>query len=457
MTNKLNKIVVSVVLSIAMIISFAVPSFASQPSVNHNDVSHWQDQNGLPLSYFQTIKRGSVDGVSVKATDHTNYIDPAAGVNFSNSVKAGLVTSLYSYMRPHSVNEAKAEAQFLIKTANKFGMSKTADGLLIGDIEETSLTKNKSILTSYVNAFIDEIENAGYVAGIYTGNSFLKDRLNAKNLHVGADRLWIARYSSNEPSWVNSIKGAWQFSSSYNLAGRKVDVSHDYSGWLTKYASHATPHKVAGKIGNVSIVSYLKSKNVDASFGNRAKLAYAYSIVTNKNLFIGSAAQNIALLGKLQSVKFTKSTKLPTPLKAPKMKQRNPSQYLSKNTKKVTTRLTVYLYNSTKFTSSHRIAKFKKNTIFTIKSSKLSANGILRFNTKSGLYITANKNLVRIYSVKPQAKKIVKKVTKKTYKVKSGDSLWKIATKNNLTVPKLKSLNKLHSNMIYPGKVLKLN
>jgi LysM repeat protein len=308
-----------------------------------------------------------------------------------------------------------------------------------------------------VNAFIDEIEKAGYVAGIYSGDYYLKNRLYANQLHIGADRLWIAKYSSNEPSWVNGVKGAWQFSSTYNLAGRKVDVSHDYNGWLTKYAAHATPHKVAGKIGSVSLVNYLKSKGVSTSFSYRTNLAYAYSIVTNKKLFVGSAAQNTALLSHLKSVKFTKSTKLPTPLTIPVIKQRNPSQYLSKNTKKITTRQTVYLYNSTNFTSSHRIVKFKKNTVFTIKSSKLSANGTLRFLTKSNKYISANKSFVSAYSAKSQAKKTVKKATKKTYKVVKGDSLWKISQAKKVSVPKLKSLNKLYSDTIYPGKVLKLN
>ncbi|MFD2695124.1 GH25 family lysozyme [Sporolactobacillus shoreicorticis] len=43
-----------------------------------------------------------------------------------------------------------------------------------------------------------------------------------------------------------------------------------------------------------------------------------------------------------------------------------------------------------------------------------------------------------------------------THKVVKGDTLWDLAIKNKTTVAKLKKLNKLKSDIIYPGQILKL-
>lgn len=55
-------------------------------------------------------------------------------------------------------------------------------------------------------------------------------------------------------------------------------------------------------------------------------------------------------------------------------------------------------------------------------------------------------------SATPEAVSTV--ITNKTYTVFSGDTLWGVATKNGLTVSKLKELNKLTSDVIFPGQVL---
>jgi membrane-bound lytic murein transglycosylase D len=47
--------------------------------------------------------------------------------------------------------------------------------------------------------------------------------------------------------------------------------------------------------------------------------------------------------------------------------------------------------------------------------------------------------------------------TRSTYRVRSGDSLWEIAKRHNMTVNQLKQMNNLRSNTVRPGQVLRVS
>ncbi|MCO4851501.1 LysM peptidoglycan-binding domain-containing protein [Bacillus vallismortis] len=80
-----------------------------------------------------------------------------------------------------------------------------------------------------------------------------------------------------------------------------------------------------------------------------------------------------------------------------------------------------------------------------LKSDTIYVNQVLK--TKSSGSDTSSKD-TSSHSSQPSATK--------TYTVKSGDSLWKIANNYNLTVQQIRNSNSLKSDMLYVGQVLKL-
>lgn len=100
----------------------------------------------------------------------------------------------------------------------------------------------------------------------------------------------------------------------------------------------------------------------------------------------------------------------------------------------------------------------KGDSLWTIaKKYDTSISNLMKWNNlKSDLLmpnqvLTVSKSNKQVSSVPNQPTS-----NAKTYKVKSGDSLSKIAQKYNVTVANLKSWNNLKSHLIYPGDVLKV-
>lgn len=101
-----------------------------------------------------------------------------------------------------------------------------------------------------------------------------------------------------------------------------------------------------------------------------------------------------------------------------------------------------------------------------VRISDLRAwNGIrgsmIRIGQRLNIWVLPNYNeqTKKLYTVDlPEAvkneDKVVVKDGQQIYKVRSGDSLWSISKENNTTIEKLKSVNKLASNMIKPGQSL---
>jgi LysM repeat protein len=210
---------------------------------------------------------------------------------------------------------------------------------------------------------------------------------------------------------------------------RRFDVSEDYSG---KYSEKtASTQKVTDKVGtikSVSLVNYMKSKGMNFSYSNREKLSGEYGI-TN---YSGTAAQNLALLSNLQSgVKPAKTnisnSKLTT----------NPSGSVTKGNS-----LNTNVYVVKKGDVLGAIAKKYGTTVTKLKS----LNKIKNVNQ-----ISIGQKIKM-----PPGSSLTSTPTKKYYVVVKGDTLCEIASKYKTTVSKIKSLNKLKSDIIFPKQKIRV-
>lgn len=297
--KKLTKRITTLALTLGLAFSFGANTFAEKPSVDFIDVSHHNREQGLPLAFYQTVKASGVKAVVVKVSEGQYYVDPAASVNVANARQAGLIVNAYHFARYKSNAAAKAEADWFDKKLRLVGFDKAKDGYVVVDVEDPTLSSSPAKLTEYTNTFIREMKALGYKrVDLYSGSYFYNSRLKPKSLDVS--KPWLASYPANpvknKPTAnFSNGQGAWQWASDYKFIGMSgygyFDVNEDYAG---KYVRKATDE--VGTIQNVSLTDYMKSKGMDASFANRAKLAEKYGIAN----YTGTAAQNLALLAKLQ-------------------------------------------------------------------------------------------------------------------------------------------------------------
>lgn len=301
--NSLIKSASILFLSMILTFAFGFTAFAQQPAADFIDVSHYNNEAGLSLGFYQTIKNSGVNGVVVKVSEGDYFLDPAASVNIANAKQAGIVVSAYHFARYTSNAAAIKEAQWFDKKLQYVGFNKATDGYVVVDIEAANLSSSPAKLTDYTNTFINEMKSLGYQkVDIYSGSYYYNTDLYPQSLII--DKPWLASYPANpvqgQPSANFSTGlGAWQWTSSYIFAGLeqygRFDASEDYAGKYTNQVKSSSP--VVKQIGSLSLVDFMKANGIDSSFANRSVLAQQYGIMG----YTGTAAQNLALLSKLQS------------------------------------------------------------------------------------------------------------------------------------------------------------
>ena len=178
------------------------------------DISHYQ--KGLTI---QQIKDAGNEFATIKLTEGNFLIDSAAFGFYHEAFTLGFPVGCYCYSHATTAEQARREAEFLLKTINGFPMP---CGIFLDVEEPKMLGLGYEQLMSVLLAWCSVITDAGYVPGVYGSEYNLWAKVSPEDLP--ADTLvWVAHYGK-QPDVACDL---WQSSDSGSIPGYKGNVDTD--------------------------------------------------------------------------------------------------------------------------------------------------------------------------------------------------------------------------------------
>lgn len=207
------------------IVAIPAPSIARPPKRYKfgMDVSAYQG-----VIDFNKVKNEGIQFAILRATVKDQTPDQYFERNLSECIKYKIPVSVYKYSRALTIDQARAEAQGVIRAL------KGRKLLVWYDLEDnTQAPLGKTGIHLIANTFMTELFNAGIACGIYCNlnwyNNLMSDYLK-QNI-----AFWVARYKKNDigsydeghkPTGVRNLYG-WQYTSKGSLSGISGNVDLD--------------------------------------------------------------------------------------------------------------------------------------------------------------------------------------------------------------------------------------
>lgn len=169
------------------------------------DISEWQDG----FNFDKAISEG-VEFVILRGADKL-YKDRCFEGFYKSCKQRKIPVGVYHYSRSTTPEAARQEARFLIENVLQ---GKRFEYPIYMDVEASNQKKvGKKQLTDTVIAYCEELKKAGYLPGIYTSLSFLKNYMDDSRLDPY--EKWIAQWY-RYCEYGNNL-GMWQFGGETNL------------------------------------------------------------------------------------------------------------------------------------------------------------------------------------------------------------------------------------------------
>lgn len=213
-------------------------------------------KRGIDISYhqgvvdFKQVKDFGVEFLILRSS-YRNTADKKFLEYVKKAKEAGIpIMGTYHFSYALNKDEARQEAEFAVKQAEKAGLGK--DTFIFFDFEYDTVlkAKNKGIMLTpqdcrdHTKIFCSRVEELGYQTGVYTNKDYYKNWYNPSFLSSYC--VWLADYTG-EADYPCLLQ---QYSSTGKVPGIKGDVDLDY--WFYDERSDSKPNTSENIIINES-------------------------------------------------------------------------------------------------------------------------------------------------------------------------------------------------------------
>lgn len=185
------------------------------------DVSKWQGDID-----WKKVSLSGIDFAMIRSSFGNMHTDEKLAANVAGCEKYGIPYGFYHYSYADSVKEARKEARYFLSVIKKYH----PEYPLVLDIENDHFKKmSRNQVTNIIIAFVQELENAGYYASVYSFANFFNDYVDMSK--IKNYDIWIACWGDEERlnSFYDGPYGMWQYSATGSVNGIDGEVDLDYS------------------------------------------------------------------------------------------------------------------------------------------------------------------------------------------------------------------------------------
>lgn len=192
------------------------------------DVSKWQGKID-----WEKVKKAGIEFVIIRAGYGQNNIDEYFERNIKECNRLGIPCGVYWFSYALNADMARQEARYCLAAIKPYKVEYPVcfdfEYDSVEYAKKKGITITKSLATAIADAFLNEIEKAGYYAMNYTNKDFSNKYFDMTKL--GRYDLWYAWWSvANQPDMKCGI---WQYTSDGKVDGiqGRVDMNIAYKDY----------------------------------------------------------------------------------------------------------------------------------------------------------------------------------------------------------------------------------